>query len=882
MGSIGTAIELQDNFTGVLYQVISSVNLGLAAMEDLHRTMSAPVDMSSIEGARESVNQAALAVRELDAAFQGMGSPAPGPPAVPAPQGVEPPPAVGVPFQWQTGSPEVFTGSGMERFRQEMQSANAMLLQLSNSQNLITKQAYNTEFFPPEAFQDVNRMAGRIDWVRDRIRQIENNPLNIGTGTVNAGLEQLRGQLGQAIREQENLNRALDDLDAQAANEAYLRLQQTIGNTERYIRDNVDEQGRFNREIEVGTDKANELMQMVGRVVAAYATIQTFSNVLNLSDQLTSTMARLDLMNDKLQSTEQLNDMIFLSAQRSRGSYLATADAVSKLGLMAGDAFNSSAEVIAFTEQLNKHFRIAGTEAAGIDAAMLQITQAMGSGVLRGEEYNSVLEQAPNILQTVADYLGVSVGELKDMASEGQLTATILKNALFAAADETNAKFDGIPKTFSEIWGDFRDNAIMAFQPVLERMNEIGNSQAFQEFVNNSIGSISALAGVSLELVGLLTGAAGLLADNWSWLSPVIYGVAGALAVYYGWQLAVNAINAAGNAIHVAIAAAQMLHAAATGSLTAATAAEIAAQNGLNASMYACPVMWLIILVIALTAVFYAAVAAVNKFAGTSISATGIICGAFMVGAAFIGNLFVTLVNFAIDTFVALWNFIAAFANFFGNVFNDPVGAIARLFFDLADTVLGILESLASAIDTVFGSNLAGAVSGWRDSLGSWVDRTFGQGEEIMAKVNAQDYHLDRFEYKGAWDAGYSFGKGIDERFADFNLSSLFDSNIPDAGDYADLSNYTPELGDIGSGVNDIAGNTGKMADSMDITGEELKYLRDIAEQEAVNRFTTAEIHIEQTNHNTVKRGMDLDGVVSNLTDAMLEAIESTAEGVHD
>ena len=587
MGSIGTAIELQDNFTGVLYQVISSVNLGLAAMEDLHRTMSAPVDMSSIEGARESVNQAALAVRELDAAFQGMGSPAPGPPAVPAPQGVEPPPAVGVPFQWQTGSPEVFTGSGMERFRQEMQSANAMLLQLSNSQNLIAKQAYNTEFFPPEAFQDVNRMAGRIDWVRDRIRQIENNPLNIGTGTVNAGL------------------------DAQAANEAYLRLQQTIGNTERYIRDNVDEQGRFNREIEVGTDKANELMQMVGRVVAAYATIQTFSNVLNLSDQLTSTMARLDLMNDKLQSTEQLNDMIFLSAQRSRGSYLATADAVSKLGLMAGDAFNSSAEVIAFTEQLNKHFRIAGTEAAGIDAAMLQITQAMGSGVLRGEEYNSVLEQAPSILQTVADYLGVSVGELKDMASEGQLTATILKNALFAAADETNAKFDGMPKTFSEIWGDFRDNAIMAFQPVLERMNEIGNSQAFQEFVNNSIGSISALAGVSLELVGLLTGAAGVLADNWSWLSPVIYGVAGALAVYYGWQLAVNAINAASNALHVAMAAAQMLHAAATGSLTAATAAEIAAQNGLNASMYACPVMWLIILVIALTAVFYAAVAAV-------------------------------------------------------------------------------------------------------------------------------------------------------------------------------------------------------------------------------------------------------------------------------
>ncbi|NBI73660.1 phage tail tape measure protein, partial [Clostridiaceae bacterium] len=523
-------------------------------------------------------------------------------------------------------------------------------------------------------------------------------------------------------------------------------LEQTIGNTERYIRDNVDEQGRFNREIGQGTDEAGKLMQAIRGAVAAYATIQTFTSALNLSDQLASTTARLDMMNDGLQTTQELQNMIFLSAERARGSYQATADAVSKLGLMAGGAFSGSAEIVAFMEQINKQFRIAGTETAGIDAAMLQLTQAMGSGVLRGEEYNSILEQAPNIIQNIARYIegngdvlaGVAAamgmeaeelagdvqGHLKDIAGEGLISAGMVKAAMFAAADETNAKFESMPKTFEQMWTSFGNNALIAFQPVLERMNEIGNSQAFQEFVNNSIGAISALAGVSLELVGLLTGAAGLLDDNWSWLSPVIYGVAGALAVYYGWQLAVNAINAAGNAIHVAIAAAQMLHAAATGSLTAATAAEIAAQNGLNASMYACPVMWLIILVIALTAVFYAAVAAVNKFAGTSISATGIICGAFMVGAVFIGNLFVTLVNFAIDTFVALWNFIAAFANFFGNVFNDPVGAIARLFFDLADTVLGILESLASAIDTVFGSNLAGAVSGWRDSLGSWVDRT--------------------------------------------------------------------------------------------------------------------------------------------------------------
>ena len=313
--------------------------------------------------------------------------------------------------------------------------------------------------------------------------------------------------------------------------------------------------------------------------------------------------------------------------------------------------------------------------------------------------------------------------------------------------------------------------------------------------------------------------------------------------------------------------------------MTAATAAEIATQNGLNAALYACPIVWIIVLIIALIALFYAAVAAVNKFAGTSVSATGIICGAFMVALAFIGNIFVALWNLVVDVFVLIYNLVATVANFIGNVFTDPIGAVCRLFFDLADTVLGILQALASAIDAIFGSNLAGSVQGWRDSLGGWVDETFGKGDEVMAKMNADDMKLGRFEYGAAWDAGYSFGEGIDESIANFDPSSLFDTNVPGAGDYADLSNYGAGLaGDVG----DIAGNTGAIKDSMDITEEDLKYLRDIAEQEAINRFTTAEITIEQTNHNTVSGKMDLDGVVDGLTGAVNEAVDIIAEGVHE
>lgn len=861
MATIRTAIELYDAFSAPLMNVIQAVNQGVSAMETMHATMNEPVSLSIADGIAEQMNQAVQAIEEARAALS------------------EPVTHENTSVTWDSPTMPTFTNSGVERFEQEVQSANNMLNTLNQTQSWIAETAAQTDLFPANAVADMNNMQSRLQAIQQRIQTIENNPLNMGTDTANAELEQLRGQLDQAVQEQQNLNRAVDNMDVQAANEAYLRLSQTVGNTERYIRDNVDEQGRFNREIEEGTNEANELMQTIKGAVAAYATIQTLSAALNLSDQLTSTTARLNLMNDGLQTTQDLQNMIYLSAERARGSYQATADAVSKLGLMAGDAFSSSEEIIAFMEQVNKQFTIAGTEAAGIDAAMLQLTQAMGSGVLRGEEYNSILEQAPNIIQAIADYMEVPKGQLKDMAAEGLITADIVKAAMFAAADDTNAKFEQMPKTFSQIWTSFQNTALMAFQPVLQRMNEIANSEAFQGFVNNAIEALSMVAGIALEIFDLLVGVAEIVGENWSWLSPIIYGVAAAYGIYTAALLVNNAIQAI-NTMQKRIAAIQAVaHGASITAEMTATTGLTAAQLSFNAALYACPIVWIIILIIALIALFYAAVAAVNHFAGTSVSATGIICGAFMVALAFIGNIFVALWNLVVDVFVLIYNLVATVANFIGNVFTDPIGAICRLFFDLADTVLGILQALASAIDAIFGSNLAGSVQGWRDSLGGWVDETFGKGDEVMAKMNADDMKLGRFEYGAAWDAGYSFGEGIDESIANFDPSSLFDTNVPGAGDYADLSNYGAGLaGDVG----DIAGNTGAIKDSMDITEEDLKYLRDIAEQEAINRFTTAEINIDQSGmQNIIKNGMDLDGVVDGLTDAVNEAVDIIAEGVH-
>ena len=860
MATIRTAIELYDAFSAPLMNVIQAVNQGVSAMETMHATMNEPVSVSIADGIAEQMNQAVQAIEEARAALS------------------EPVTHENTSVTWDSLTMPTFTNSGADRFQQEVQSANAMLEQLNQTQRNIAAQAERVQLFPSNMVNDMNTMQSRIQGIQERIQTIENNPLNLGTDQANAELEYLRNNLNQAVQTQNEMNAAIQNMDITTANDAYIRLSNTISGTERYIRDNVDEQGRFNREIEEGMNEANELMQTIKGAVAAYATIQTLSAALNLSDQLTSTTARLNLMNDGLQTTQDLQNMIYLSAERARGSYQATADAVSKLGLMAGDAFSSSEEIIAFMEQVNKQFTIAGTEAAGIDAAMLQLTQAMGSGVLRGEEYNSILEQAPNIIQAIADYMEVPKGQLKDMAAEGLITADIVKAAMFAAADDTNAKFEQMPKTFSQIWTSFQNTALMAFQPVLQRMNEIANSEAFQGFVNNAIEALSMVAGIALEIFDLLVGVAEIVGENWSWLSPIIYGVAGALAVYYGWLLLTKGAALATAAAQGALTLAKMLAVPVYAALTGATMADTAAQWGLNSAMYACPIVWIIILIIALIALFYAAVAAVNKFAGTSVSATGIICGAFMVALAFIGNIFVALWNLVVDVFVLIYNLVATVANFIGNVFTDPIGAVCRLFFDLADTVLGILQALASAIDAIFGSNLAGSVQGWRDSLGGWVDETFGKGDEVMAKMNADDMKLGRFEYGAAWDAGYSFGEGIDESIANFDPSSLFDTNVPGAGDYADLSNYGAGLaGDVG----DIAGNTGAIKDSMDITEEDLKYLRDIAEQEAINRFTTAEINIEAPITNQISKDVDLDGVIDGLTGAVNEAVDIIAEGVH-
>lgn len=614
-------------------------------------------------------------------------------------------------------------------------------------------------------------------------------------------------------------------------------------------------------------------MDSIKGVVAAYATIQTMENVIDLSDTMVQSTARLDLIVDDGGSVEDLQNKIFLSAERARGSYLTTADAVYKLGSQASQAFSSNDELIAFTELLNKQFVNAGIAAQGVDAAMLQLTQAMASGRLQGDELTSILENATPVVQNIQRYLeevqGIDASNIKGLAADGVVTADVIKNAMFYAADEINAKFETMPTTFGQIWTSFQNHALIAFQPVLQRMNEMANSESFQNFVNGAISALSTIAGVALTIFEVISAAGGFIYDNWSILEPLIMGVATALGIYAAYLAITKGAEMASAAGKVILCVASYAHAAATGAEVSATTAATAAQYGLNTALLACPLTWIIVLVIAAIALFYAAVAAVNKFAGTSVSATGIIAGAFAVLGAHIINTFI----------VPVWNGFAMIANFFGNVFNNPVAAVKVLFYDMCLTIIGYIVNLAHAIE-----NLINKIPGVTVDITSGLDSFYAGLEQVQQAVKDESgwveyvQKMDYIDYSNAANAGYEFGQGIDESISNLDLSTVFDTNVPGAGDYSDLSGY----GGIGSDVSDIAGNTGSIADSMDITEEDLKYLRDIAEQDTINRFTTAEIKVDMVNNNTVNNGMDLDGVINGLTDAVNEAIDIIAEGVHE
>ena len=910
MSSIQTSIELNDQFSGVLNNIISSVNLAVSAMYDLSQSMNADIDTSSIEGARDEINQATAAIEAMNQAASRQTAPDIAPPVVDGgnqepisvpvdpvlpdplienPEPIRPeiqpnappdPEPVEIPVTWNTDGVDVFTGTGVERFQQEVQSANDMLNTLNTTQARISQTAQGMDILPDAAVQDMNTMQQRLSAIQQRIQQIENNPVNVGADNANAELEQLRMQLNQAIQEQNSLNQAMQNMDVSAANDAYLRLSQTVGNTERYIRDNVDEQGRFNQEISAGTQQANELTNTIKRAVAAYVSIQTVGKALNISDELVQTTSRLNMMNDGVQTTAELVNMVYAAAQDARGSFSQMADVVARFGNNAKDAFSSSEEVVAFADLIQKQMTIAGASTQEAANAELQLSQALGSGVLRGDELNSIFEQAPNLIQNIADYLDVPIGKIREMAADGELSADVVKAAIFSAADDINSKFNEMPMTWGQMWQSMQNTALIAFQPVLQRLNDLANSEAFQTFIQGAIEAMATLANILLNVFEIAASVGAFIGDNWSIIAPIIYGVIAALGAYLAIMGIVNAITAISAAIDATKAAADALAAGQTFLWTVQ-------QYGLNAALAACPITWIIVLIIALIAIIFAVCNAIAKMTGIANSGFGVITGGVNVVIQFFKNLGLTVANIALG----IGNAIAALASNMMTAFHNAICNVQSWFYNLLSTACSVIESIAAALNKLpFVRFDYSGISSAADDYAAKASEAAGNKEDYQSISDAFNEGFTTFDaFQDGWasdafNAGAAWGDGIADKVSNFSLSDVFgQTDIPNVGDYTSGFNDAIANSGVGDSIGNIDDNTGKIKDSLDVTEEDLKYLRDIAEQEAINRFTTAEINVDMSGmQNTVNSGDDIDGFMTKLTDSVNEAVDNMTEGVHE
>ena len=634
-------------------------------------------------------------------------------------------------------------------------------------------------------------------------------------------------------------------------------------------------------------DALEGVYRKVAAVIGAFATAQTFEKVLGASDELTATTARLDMMNESykkinggLETTNQLVQLVYASAQDARGSFGDMAAVVAKFGNNAKDAFGSSAEVVDFANLVQKEMVIAGASTTEASNAMLQLSQAMGSGVLRGDELNSIFEQAPNLIQNIADYMEVPIGDIREMASEGELSADIVKQAIFSASDEINDKFNSMPMTWSQLWTSMQNKALMTFQPVLQRLNDIANSDDFQTFADGAMDSLGTLANVAVGTIDILVQGAGFIADNWSVIEPAVIGAATALGIYAGVLIIYNAAQKIGNDLTKLAAFQESVHTAAIEMKAGATFRATAAQYGLNAALLACPLTWIVLAIIAVIAAIYLVVAAINKVQGTTYSATGFICGAVLTAGAFIGNTAIGLLNalmqycwsMFVQPFIELINFVlnAAGGGFdsFGAMVANLIGTIIGWFLNLGTVVTKI-------IDAIFGTDWTIGLNLLADNVKSW-----GMSEGYVEYISDEAPVIEkRFNYGDAYNTGKQFGQSVDDK-----ISSMFSSgiNLPSYDDLLSSAGYNSSADNIAATLGDISKDTSAIADSVDISNENLQYMRDLAERDVINRFTTATVNVNMGGvNNNVSQNTDLDGVISYLKDGVTEAVQQAAEGVH-
>lgn len=851
MSAISASIQLNDRMSPVLVSITSAMNMMVSSFGAAQTASETAINTAQWEAAVQQVQSASAAVAQYQEELERVQNK---PVSVPEPTWVP------------ASEPKVFTNTGADRFASEYQSANKMAQQLYQTQQAISSQARKMSVTPPGMLNDMAALQNRIQAVSMRVQELNNIPVNLRTEQTNNQLETLRGQLGQAVSIQDELNNAMSRMDISAANKAYQQLNSAVSTAERNIRDNIAAQEQFNQSVRNGGNAYDGLGSRIKQLVGMYTGVQGIKMAVHFISDTTS-----------LQNIQS--------------------EAETKLGAIMRQRMGASPADIQSIKELT-----AAQQALGVvgDEVQLSGAQQLATFLSSTDALNTLIPAMNNLAVqqngvNVSTQDAVNIGNMMGKVMQGQVGALTRVGVTFSAAQEKVLKYgneqeraatlaevitnnvsnmnaimantpQGQIQQMANTWGDIKEVVGARLYPAMMQFFATVNANmpAAEMAVMGFAGVLSDIIPIVGQVIESMVGAAGFIQDNWSWLAPIISGVTAALVVYNGAAAAYNFIQGISNGLKTIAAVKAVAHGAAITSEMMATTGLTASQLSFNAALYACPITWIVGGIILLIATIYAGVAVFNKFAGASVIATGIIAGAFGVLGAHIYN-----------TVIYFWNIIAEFINFFYNVWNDPIAAVQILFYDLASNVIGYVSNMAHAIEDVINK-----IPGVEVSITAGLDRfqnqitTAAQNAKSEAEwkeiVKTRDFKDLSSAALSAYDWGASKEAGFKNLFNGSNeVGAGYDATAQAAAD------------NIALNTGNTAANTAAIKDSMDIMDEDLKYMRDAAEQEVINRFTLAELKVDVKNNNTLTKKTDFDDMGRALSMFTSEFLASAAEGGH-